>query len=155
VDVSALTESYNRLSLALVLATAGRIENRLAKLELDIRYRLLEELRRPALQPDHGRRRHRVRPARARHQVQRTPRRPSFPIWASTLAVGPDGLSSLSLRWNKGKDSPEALPDWMRREWLEPVIQNGEHIGSVLTLPGRRGSMLAGSSRSSASSRKQ
>ncbi len=36
------------------------------------------------------------------------------------------------------------MPDWIRREWLEPVIENGEHIGTVLTLPSRRGSSLAG-----------
>jgi transcriptional regulator of acetoin/glycerol metabolism len=42
VDVSGLSASYSRHSLALVVATAGRIENRLAKIELGIRYRLLE-----------------------------------------------------------------------------------------------------------------
>ncbi|WP_296401645.1 hypothetical protein [Zoogloea sp.] len=39
---SGLSASYSRHSLALVVATAGRIENRLAKIELGIRYRLLE-----------------------------------------------------------------------------------------------------------------
>jgi hypothetical protein len=36
----------------------------------------------------------------------------------------------------------------MREEWLEPVIQNGEHIGAVLTLPGRRNAARPGIERS-------
>ena len=54
-------------------------------------------------------------------------------------AAGPDGLASLSLSWKKGRDVPDELPEWLRREWLEPVVQDGEHIGAVLTLPSRRG----------------
>jgi transcriptional regulator of acetoin/glycerol metabolism len=149
VDVSALTESYNRLSLALVLATAGRIENRLAKLELDIRYRLLEEcVDRLSSRTTDG-----VIVFDRRGRAIKSNGRSSAVIsdLGIDAAVGPEGLSSLSLRWNKGKDAPEALPGWIRREWLEPVIENGEHIGSVLTLPSRRGSALAGSSRSGAS----
>lgn len=150
VDVSALTESYNRLSLALVLATAGRIENRLAKLELDIRYRLLEEcVDRLSSRTTDG-----VIVFDRRGRAIKSNGRSSAifsDLGIGDAAIGPEGLASLSLRWNKGKDVPEELPDWIRREWLEPVIENGEHIGSVLTLPSRRGSMLAGSSRSSAS----
>lgn len=150
VDVSALTESYNRLSLALVLATAGRIENRLAKLELDIRYRLLEEcVDRLARRTTDG-----VIVFDRRGRAIKSNGRSSTLIadlGIHAAADGPEGLSSISLRWNKRKDAPEDLPDWIRREWVEPVIENGEHIGSVLTLPSRRGSMLAGSCRSSLS----
>ncbi len=149
VDVSALTESYNRLSLALVLATAGRIENRLAKLELGIRYRLLEEcVERLSSSTSDG-----VIVFDRRGRAIKSNGRSSAIIadlGIGGAAMGPEGLSSLSLRWNKGKDSPEELPDWIRREWIEPVIENGEHIGSVLTLPNRRGSTLAGAGRVSA-----
>lgn len=151
VDVSALTESYNRLSLALVLATAGRIENRLAKRELDIRYRLLEE----CVDRLSGRATDGVIVFDRRGRAIRSNGRSSAilsDLGIDAAAVGPERLASLSLRWNKGKDSPEELPDWIRREWLEPVIENGEHIGSVLTLPSRRGSMLAGRHWGSASS---
>jgi len=41
-DVSGLSESYNRQSLALVVATASRIENRLMMAETERRYRLLD-----------------------------------------------------------------------------------------------------------------
>jgi transcriptional regulator of acetoin/glycerol metabolism len=150
VDVSALTESYNRLSLALVLATAGRIENRLAKLELDIRYRLLEEcVDRLSSRTTDG-----VIVFDRRGRAIKSNGRSSAIIsdlGIDAAAVGPEGLSSISLRWNKRKDSPEDLPEWIRREWIEPVIENGEHIGSVLTLPSRRGSVLAGSGRISLS----
>ena len=42
IDVSGLSESYSRHSLALVVTTASRIENRLAAREMERRYRLLE-----------------------------------------------------------------------------------------------------------------
>jgi transcriptional regulator of acetoin/glycerol metabolism len=146
VDVSALTESYNRLSLALVLATAGRIENRLAKLELDIRYRLLEE----CVDRLSGRTTDGVIVFDRRGRAIKSNGRSSAIIsdlGIDAAAVDPEGLSSLTLRWNTRKDSPDDLPDWIRPEWIEPVIENGEHIGSVLTLPSRRGSMLAGNRR--------
>ena len=42
VDVSGLSETYSRHSLALVVTTASRIESRLTMLEMERRYRLLE-----------------------------------------------------------------------------------------------------------------
>jgi transcriptional regulator of acetoin/glycerol metabolism len=145
VDVSALTESYNRLSLALVLATAGRIENRLARLELDIRYRLLEGcVDRLSSMGSDG-----VIVFDRRGQAIKSNVRLSAvmaDLGIGAAAAGPEGLASLSVRWNKDLETPEHLPEWVRREWLEPVIENGEHIGSVLTLPSRRGSALSGSS---------
>lgn len=143
VDVSALTESYNRLSLALVMATAGRIENRLAKLELDIRYRLLEGCvdRLSSVTSDGVivfDRRGRAIKSNGRSSAVMAD------LGVGPSVFGPDGLASLSLRWEKGKETPDEMPDWIRREWLEPVIENGEHIGTVLTLPSRRGSTLVG-----------
>jgi transcriptional regulator of acetoin/glycerol metabolism len=144
IDVSALTESYNRLSLALVLATAGRIENRLARLELGIRYRLLEEcVDRLSSTTSDGvivfDRRGRAIKSNGRLSAVMTD------LGVGAAAAGPEGLAALSVRWNKETEAPEQLPEWMRREWLEPVIENGEHIGTVLTLPSRRGSTLNGS----------
>lgn len=137
VDVSGLSASYSRHSLALVVATAGRIENRLAKIELGIRYRLLEGcVDRLSGTSSDGiivfDRRGRAIKANGRASAVLAD------LGIGEAAVAPDGLASLSLSWKKGQQVPEELPEWLRREWLEPVIQNGEHIGAVLTLPSRR-----------------
>lgn len=137
VDVSGLSASYSRHSLALVVATAGRIENRLAKIELGIRYRLLEGCvdRLSGTSADGiivFDRRGRAIKANGRASAALAD------LGIGELAVAPDGLASLSLSWKKGRQAPDERPEWMREEWLEPVIQNGEHIGAVLTLPGRR-----------------
>ncbi len=139
VDVSGLSASYSRHSLALVVATAGRIENRLAKIELGIRYRLLEGcVDRLSGTSTDGiivfDRRGRAIKANGRASAALAD------LGIGELAVAPDGLASLSLSWKKGRQVPDELPEWMREEWLEPVIQNGEHIGAVLTVPGRRNS---------------
>lgn len=137
VDVSGLSASYSRHSLALVVATAGRIENRLAKIELGIRYRLLEGCvdRLSGASADGiivFDRRGRAIKANGRASAALAD------LGIGEMAVAPDGLASLSLSWKKGRRAPDERPEWMREEWLEPVIQNGEHIGAVLTLPGRR-----------------
>ncbi len=137
VDVSGLSASYSRHSLALVVATAGRIENRLAKIELGIRYRLLEGCvdRLSGTSADGiivFDRRGRAIKANGRASAALAD------LGIGEMAVAPDGLASLSLSWKKGRRAPDERPEWMREEWLEPVIQNGEHIGAVLTLPGRR-----------------
>ena len=137
VDVSGLSASYSRHSLALVVATAGRIENRLAKIELGIRYRLLEGcVDRLSGTSSDGiivfDRRGRAIKANGRASAVLAD------LGIGEAAVAPDGLASLSLSWKKGRQVPDELPEWMRQEWLEPVIQNGEHIGALLTLPSRR-----------------
>lgn len=137
VDVSGLSASYSRHSLALVVATAGRIENRLAKIELGIRYRLLEGcVDRLSGTSSDGiivfDRRGRAIKANGRASAVLAD------LGIGEAAVAPDGLASLSLSWKKGQRVPDELPEWMRQEWLEPVIQNGEHIGALLTLPSRR-----------------
>lgn len=138
VDVSGLSETYNRHSLALVVAAAGRIENRLARMEMDIRYRLLE------------------------HCMDRLSSgstdgvivfdRHGWALKANGLAsaflqdmnargtgMTTDGLASLALGWKRGRDLPDRLPEWMRRDWLEPIVVDGERLGVVLVLPDRRG----------------
>ncbi|MBS0357571.1 MAG: sigma-54-dependent Fis family transcriptional regulator [Proteobacteria bacterium] len=143
VDVSGLSASYSRHSLALVVATAGRIENRLAKIELGIRYRLLEQCveRLSGMSADGiivFDRRGRAIKANGRASVVMAD------MGIGEAAVAPDGLASLSLAWKKGRRLPDEMPDWMRQEWLEPVIEGGEQIGAVLTLPSRHSASPAG-----------
>ncbi|WP_346285237.1 sigma-54-dependent Fis family transcriptional regulator [Zoogloea sp.] len=138
VDVSGLSASYSRHSLALVVATAGRIENRLAKIEMGIRYRLLEG----CVDRLSGSSADGIIVFDRRGRAIKANGRASAVL--ADLGIGealaaPDGLASLSLSWKKGHEVPDELPEWMRREWLEPVIQDGEQIGAVLTVPSRKG----------------
>ncbi|ABS66586.1 GAF modulated sigma54 specific transcriptional regulator, Fis family [Xanthobacter versatilis] len=137
VDVSGLSDTFNRHSLALVVATAGRIENRLAQQEMDLRLRLLDHCmdRLSGASSDgvvvFDRRGRAVKAngaaADALLDLQRQ----------RGEATGAD-LSQLRLNWRKQAALPDELPPWMRREWLEPVVTDGERLGIVLRLPGRR-----------------
>jgi transcriptional regulator of acetoin/glycerol metabolism len=137
IDVSGLNTSYSRHSLALVVTTAGRIENRLAKYEMEVRYRLLEYcMRRLTGDTSDGivvldRR---GNPVKANEQAAAA---------LAELGAGREGkpleLASLSLGRADGDAPPGELPGWICKDWLEPVIDNGQRIGTLLTLPGRRG----------------
>ncbi|SEJ38759.1 Transcriptional regulator of acetoin/glycerol metabolism [Azotobacter beijerinckii] len=133
VDVSGLSASYSRHSLALVIATAGRIENRLARMEMDVRYRLLESCvdRLSSTAADgvvvFDRRGCAIK-ANARASV----------VLADLAGRELDILEALSLSWKKGGEAVEDLPEWIDQNWLQPVIVGGEHLGTVLALPNRR-----------------
>lgn len=143
IDVSGLCSSYSRQSLALVVTTAGRIENRLARFEMEVRYQLLEQCMRRLTDAtvdgiivfDR-----RGRPIKAN---ERAP---------SVLADFDDArwddshvdLASLALGRAEGALPPAGLPTWIQPDWVEPVIHDGRRIGSLLTLPNRRGGMVFG-----------
>lgn len=138
VDVSGLSETFNRHSLALVVATAGRIENRLAQIEMDARFRLLERCmdRLGAGTSDgvivfdrHGRA-VKTNATATEALVELRRRHPDLPT--------PDDVGALRFHWRKGDSLPRELPAWVRREWLEPVEVDGERLGAVLSLPTRR-----------------
>ncbi|NMG74722.1 GAF domain-containing protein [Aromatoleum diolicum] len=141
IDVSGLNTTYNRHSLALVVTTAGRIENRLAKLEMDIRYRLLEYcMRRLTSATSDGiivldRR---GNPIKANERVSSVLTDLGDGCWDGV----PGDLSSLALGRADGNALPATLPAWIRKDWLEPVIHNGQRIGTLLTLPNRRGAVF-------------
>ncbi|WP_315635550.1 hypothetical protein, partial [Escherichia coli] len=53
-------------------------------------------------------------------------------------------LSSLMVGRAEGALPPAGLPAWIQPDWVEPVIHEGRRIGSLLTLPNRRGGMVFG-----------
>ncbi|MGH2341361.1 sigma-54-dependent Fis family transcriptional regulator [Segnochrobactraceae bacterium EtOH-i3] len=134
VDVSGLRRSYSRHSMGLVVATAARIESRLAQIEMDIRYRLLDRAldRLSTITDDvvvfdrHG------RAIRANGDVATLLGR----LDASRDEVAA-GLDALSFDWRRGSARPARLPAWIKPEWLTPVQQGSERLGAVLVIPAR------------------
>jgi transcriptional regulator of acetoin/glycerol metabolism len=135
IDVSGLSESYSRHSLALVVTTASRIENRLATREMERRYRLLECcLKQLSGDPSDGVVvfDHRGYPAKGndKAEVALTAQGSGFSL-SSPRRISALAVSTADAPGAIGRD----LPAWIRSEWLEPVIDNGERIGTVLTIP--------------------
>ncbi len=135
IDVSGLSESYSRHSLALVVTTADRIESRLATREMERRYRLLECcIKQLSGHPSDGsvvfdRRGYPVK-GNGRAEAALTALGSGISLASPQripgLAVSPaDALERIG----------DELPGWMQPEWLEPVIDQGERIGTLLTIP--------------------
>jgi len=128
VDVSGLSETYNRQSLALVVTTANRIESRLTMRETELRLRLLE--------------------AALPHWSSGTDSivlfdRRGYPIKANGNAQAVLASLGADLDLTRPRRIPalaldgdmSLLPAWLRPEWLAPVSERGERIGTLLILP--------------------
>jgi transcriptional regulator of acetoin/glycerol metabolism len=130
-DVSGLSSRFHRNWLALAMMTAGRIEAELAARQMESRWRLaeagLQSLSRAA--------------ASAVMLFDRQGR--------LVKAEGVTSHSRASLGgcgdWSAGRrieafdtDSGHggaALPDWLRPEWVQPVVRRGQRLGTVVVLP--------------------
>ena len=134
IDVSGLHQTYNKHRLALVVATASKIEGRLAKHEMGIRFRLLERCMHRLIHStsdgvivfDR-----RGNPVKANERAEQA---------LNQLAEGRIGsrrldLASLMLGHATDDGLPAGLQGWIAPEWLEPVIENGQRIGTLLTIP--------------------
>ncbi len=137
VDVSGLSDTFNRHTLALVVATAGRIESRLAQMELDTRLRLLDQCmdRLTSTTADglivfdrHGRviKANGPAPGMLAHLIRNN---------GNPTATD---LASLRLPWRKGSDQPERIPAWTKPEWFTAVEADGIPLGFTLSLPATR-----------------
>jgi transcriptional regulator of acetoin/glycerol metabolism len=134
IDVSGLSESYNRHSLALVVTAASRIESRLAARTMELRYRLLDRcMRRLAMLAsdgavvfDHG-----GYPIKVNEHAE-----------AAIAAAGgdlslarPKRILALATDSALTGVTPTDLPHWIEPDWIEPVIDDGRRIGSLLIVP--------------------
>lgn len=138
VDVSGLSQTYNRQSLALVVTTARRIESRLSMGEMQRRNTLLE------YSLDHWN--------RARSQgLALFDRRGNLVklneyAHAALVRLAAQGaaveaadlrqIPQLAAGRLQASIDARALPPWLRPEWLEPLFVAGEHIGTLIVLPG-------------------
>ncbi|NMF88787.1 sigma-54-dependent Fis family transcriptional regulator [Aromatoleum petrolei] len=134
VDVSGLSESYSRQSLALVVTTASRIENKIAMREMERRYRLLEaSLQRWSNGTDglvlFDRRGYPVRANEIAQAAMTT-------LGADLDLSAPRRVTALAIGENGEFVHTQALPAWLRADWLEPVYgAQGQRLGTLLVLP--------------------
>jgi transcriptional regulator of acetoin/glycerol metabolism len=136
-DVSGLSQTYNRQTLALVVTAASRIEHRLATLEMERRYRLLDHaVGRLSIAGQDG--------------VVLFDRR-GCPIKANEHASVAIASVGGQIDLATARRMPEltaarlgrpamrgTLPAWIKPEWLEPLVVKGEHLGTLLVVPAVR-----------------
>ena len=139
-DVSGLSGTFHRQWLALAVVAAGRIEASLAAREMGLRHHLLE--------------------AGLRRLLKTSPGGLLFFDRKGCLikvdAAGGRSLAAMGIeldsRDDKRIDAFDAdsamragratLPQWLRPEWVEPVIRGGKRVGTIVVLsdPFQRGS---------------
>ncbi len=121
IDISGLQHSYSRHTMALAAATAKRIENQIAQIEAELRFRLIERCLWEAPKVEGS------------HVVIFD--RYGRPVKSSAdLAVVERDLKGAGA----GRAPPpgfERLPAWARPEWLKPIQERGERLGAILIAP--------------------
>ncbi len=130
-DVSGLSGHHNSHCLALVVTGAGRIETRLAALEMEKRTRLLDvTLSGPRRWGDGG-----LVVFDRRGRMVRANEGAS--LFLETIGLDLGVCGALRLPPDGGADGLDGrtLPDWLRPDWIEPVIDRDERLGTVLALP--------------------
>lgn len=131
-DVSGLSRSYNRQTLALVVSTAGRIESRLTQSELDIRYNLLAA----CIDRISGSTRDGIILFDRRGRAIRANDKATLML--AELDQSRNSMTALSARLSDLTLAPNRpLPPWMDQDYLEPVLVGGQQVGTLLTLPNR------------------
>nr|WP_246820104.1 sigma 54-interacting transcriptional regulator [Bradyrhizobium iriomotense] len=129
IDISGLSSSYGRPALALAISAAARIEAQLLQMELDARYRLLDQCFWMLPPSD---RHHAVlfdsagRPFKASgemSQIMRDLGAPGGQFGFPLLGSRDDQLCGTS------------RPAWIKEEWLKAVVHQGEHLGTVMVAP--------------------
>lgn len=136
IDVSGLTRTYSPQTLSLVVTAVNRIEAFLAKNEMLIRYRLLERCI--------------GRLSAADGSGVIVVDRYGVPIKLNENAESALASLGIALDMSKPNKFPgfagagavavlevAELPQWLRPEWVEPVFDHGERLGSVISVPAR------------------
>jgi len=130
-DVSGLSSNFHRNWLTLAMMTAGRIEADLAARHVDSRWRLAEA----GLQG-----------------LSRASSRAVMLFDRHGRLVQTEGITSRSRatvgecgEWRAGRHieafdsdlghADASLPDWLRPEWVQPVMHGGQRLGTVVVLP--------------------
>ena len=138
-DISGLNGSHHTHCLALAVTAAGRIESRLAGMEMEKRARLLDlTAGQESRWANNGLvvfdRRGRL--VRANEDAN---------LFLNGLGVALKACEALDLG-AIGGGKGQTLPQWLRPDWVEPVFERNERLGTVLALPaqGRRSRLPQG-----------
>src|SRR5262245_6677100 len=125
-DVSGLQRTFDRHCLALAQETAGRIEDRLAAREMELRERLLEAgLGRLSRAVSGG-----LVFFDRRGRLIKADARAGESLAAMGIALERAGEIRIDA------DAPEGrLPDWLRAELMERVVESGEALGTIVLMP--------------------
>lgn len=131
-DVSGLSQTYNRQTLALVVTAASRIEARLAAAEMERRYRLLDRAM-GRLSSGDG-----VVLFDRRGNVVRANEHAALAIRSADgemeLAQGRRRVPGFAVG-QQGQLAAGLLPSWVKPEWIEPLIVDGKPLGTLLVVP--------------------
>jgi sigma-54 dependent transcriptional regulator, acetoin dehydrogenase operon transcriptional activator AcoR len=132
-DVSGLQRTFNHHCLALVLTAADRIEERLMNREMELGDRLLVAgLGRLSRLVTGGLlffdRKGRLIKADARADVSLAAMAVKLESKADTRIDAFSADSSAAL-------GQPRLPEWLLAEWVEPIIEGGRRIGTIVVLP--------------------
>ena len=132
-DVSGLQRTFNHHCLALVLTAADRIEERLMNREMELGERLLvASLGRLSRLATGGLlffdRKGRFIKADARADV-----------WLAAMAIKLESKADTRIDAFSADSSAAVrqpgLPEWLLAEWVEPIIEGGRRIGTIVVLP--------------------
>lgn len=132
-DISGLSGDHSMHCLALVVTGAGRIENRLAEIEMQKRARLLD------VTFAHSNRwssdgvvifDRRGRMVRANEKAG---------VFLNDIGLDLGVCNDLRIPMETASlpSMRASLPKWLQPDWLEPVIDRQERLGTVLALPTR------------------
>src|SRR3989454_5611966 len=131
-DVSGLSGTFHRQWLALAVVAAGRIQANLAAREIGLQHHLLE--------------------AGLRRLSKTAPGGLIFFDRKGRLvkidAAGDRSLAAMGIKLDSREDrrvdafdadsatraGRPTLPEWLRPEWVEPVIRGGERVGTIVVL---------------------
>jgi len=134
-DISGLRTSFNRHCLALAVSAAARIEARLSGRDLELRQRLLDwGLKHMSKVASGGLlffdRKGRLSTVDDRAGSSLASMGLSSELKAHTRIEAFAADSRLNFETSN-------LPEWLRAEWVEPVFERGDRLGTIVVLPER------------------
>jgi transcriptional regulator of acetoin/glycerol metabolism len=130
-DISGLSGSHNTHCLALAVTGAGRIEARLTALEMEKRSRLLDL----TMNQTQRRKNRGMMIFDRRGRLVRADESAGLFLNGMGLDLGSCQSIGIIGEPNESAVRPDKLPGWLNREWLEPIIDHAERLGTVLVIP--------------------
>ena len=130
-DVSGLSGSHNGHCLALAVAGTSRIEARLNLIEMEKRARLLD------LTQGRTTKWHNTGIVIFDRRGRLIRANPEASVFLDGKGLDSRAFETLAsgLCTNGKVSSFPTLPHWLKRDWLEPVLDQDEKLGTVLTMP--------------------